>query len=229
MQKDVFGKACNEFYLSEDDSLEIEVFSDLAGDEQIPVSYLFREYEEMPDLEKKALELAKGKILDIGACVGVHSLVLQEKGQDVTALEKSTICCNLMEERGVLKIIEQDFYQYQSDKYDTILLLMNGVGLAGKLENIDKFLLHCRSLLKEKGKILMDSSDIIYMFEDEDGSYVIDLNDEYYGNMNYTIAFEQEKQNFDWLYKDACQRCGMTAKKILDGEHYDYLAEIRVD
>lgn len=234
MNKDVFGLAIKEYFLTEDDTIEIEVFSDLAGDEQIPVPYFFREWEEMPLMEQKAIELCTGKILDVGACAGVHSLVLQERGFDVTALEKSNLACDVLEERGVENIIEQDFYDYKTDKYDTVLLLMNGIGLAGRLENLHTFLFHCKSLVAENGKILLDSSDIIYMFEDEDGSYVIDLNGDYYGNMNYTIAYQEAQANFDWLYlsfdllQDACKQCGLVAKKIMDGEHYDYLAEIRV-
>ncbi len=233
MNKDVFGTAIKQFYLTEDETLEIEVFSDLAGDEQIPVSYLFREFEELPEIEKKALDLCVGKVLDVGACAGVHSLILQEKGMDVTALEKSTLACDVLEDRGVTQIIEQDFLSFKDQKFDTILLLMNGVGLAGRLENLNAFLLHCKSLLNQNGKILLDSSDIIYMYEDEDGSYVIDLNDDYYGNMNYTICFEESELNLDWLYvsydllQDACNLCGLSIKKILDGTHYDYLVEIK--
>ena len=70
---DVFGQAIKAFYESEDESLEIEVFSDLAGDEHIPVSYFFREGEDLPDVEQKALSLSKGKILDIGAGAGTHT------------------------------------------------------------------------------------------------------------------------------------------------------------
>lgn len=234
MNTDVFGLAVKQYYLTEDNSLEIEVFSDLAGDEQIPVNYLFRELEEMPTLEQKALDFCIGRVLDIGASTGAHSLVLQERGIEVVALEKSSLSCDVLEERGVENVIEMDFFEYKNEKFDTLLLLMNGVGLAGKLENLEKFLLHCKSLLQTDGKILLESSDIIYMFEEEDGSCVIDLNGEYYGNMNYTIEFENAQTNFDWLYvsfdllQDACANCGLIAKKIMDGEHYDYLAEIKI-
>lgn len=234
MNKDVFGLAVKHYHLKEDDTIEIEVFSELAGDEQIPVSYLFRELEEMPVLEQKAIELCSGKILDIGACAGSHSLILQEKGLNVTALEKSTLACDVLEERGVENIVELDFFEFKDQQFDTLLLLMNGIGLAGRLENLHNFLFHCKSLLTKDGKILLESSDIIYMFEDEDGAYNIDLNGDYYGNMNYTIAYEEAQNNFDWLYvsfdllQDACNQCGLVAKKVMDGEHYDYLAEIRV-
>jgi cyclopropane fatty-acyl-phospholipid synthase-like methyltransferase len=232
MKNDVFGAALKAFSRTNDTTLEIEVFSELAGDEQIPVSYLFRTLDEMPLLEQKALDLCNGRVLDVGACAGVHSLVLQDRGVDVTALEKSSLACDVLEERGVEQVLEQDFYQFSGQAFDTVLLLMNGVGLAGRLEKLDLFLMHCKSLLAKNGKILLESADIIYMYEDEDGSYLIDINGDYYGNMNYTISFEETSQNFDWLYvsfdllQDACKRCGLKIKKVVDGEHYDYLAEI---
>ena len=231
---DVFGQAIKAFYESEDESLEIEVFSDLAGDEHIPVSYFFREGEDLPDVEQKALSLSKGKILDIGAGAGTHTLHLLEQGKEVVALEKSQLCCDVMEERGVNEIIQDDFYAYTGEKYDTILLLMNGIGIAGTNDKLPAFLNHCKSLLNKNGRILIESSDIIYMFEDEDGSYLIDLNAGYYGNMNYTIQFDSDQENFDWLYAaydilaDVAEICGMKAKKVMDGEHYNYLAELTI-
>lgn len=231
---DVFGKAIKAFYEDEDDSLEIEVFSDLAGDETIPVPYFFREGEEMPDVEQKALSLAKGRVLDVGAGAGTHTLHLLENGFEVTALEKSTLCCDVMEDRGIENIIEDDFYNHRGEKYDTILLLMNGVGIAGTNDKLPQFLNHCKSLLAKGGSIFIESSDIIYMFEDEDGSYLIDLNAGYYGNMNYTVEFENEQENFDWLYAgydilaDVASICGLKIRKVMDGEHYNYLAELKV-
>lgn len=230
---DVFGEAIKAYYLSEDDTIEIGVSSELAGDEYIPVNYLFREFEEMPELEQKAFDLIKGRVLDIGACAGAHSLVLQERGVDVVALEKSNLACDVLEERGVEQVIEQDFFTYQQEKFDTLLLLMNGIGIAGRLEKVDDFLLHCKALLNKDGSILLESADIIYMYEAEDGGVDIDLNADYYGNMNYTISFEESEENFDWLYlpfdllQDACSRCGLKARKVIDGEQLNYLAEIK--
>lgn len=231
---DVFGKAIKAFYESEDDTLEIEVFSDLAGDETIPVSYFFREGDEMPDVEQKALSLAKGRVLDVGAGAGTHSLHLIENGLEVVALEKSTLCCDIMEERGLESIIEDDFYNHQGEKYDTILLLMNGVGIAGTNDKLPQFLNHCKSLLAKGGSIFIESSDIIYMFEDEEGAYNIDLNAGYYGNMNYTVEFDNDQENFDWLYAaydilaDVASICGLQIRKVMDGEHFNYLAELKV-
>lgn len=232
---DVFGKAIAAFNASRDDTLEIEVASELAGDELIPVAYFFRDFEEMPDLEQKALTMAKGKVLDVGAGAGSHSLYLQEeRGLEVVALEKSTLACDVLEDRGVQEVIEDDFYQFNQETFDTILLLMNGIGMAGTLENLPKFLVKCRELLKKGGSVLIESSDIIYMFEDQDGSYVIDLNGAYYGNMNYTVSFEEDQENFNWLYvaydllADTASECGFKIRKVQDGESMNYLAELKL-
>ena len=231
---DVFGQAIKQYYLTDDDTIEIGVSSELAGDEYIQVNYLLRELEEMPIIEQKALDLVKGRVLDVGACAGAHSMILQERGVDVVALEKSNLACDVLEDRGIENVIELDFFEYHNEKFDTILLLMNGIGIAGRLERLDAFLLHCKSLLNKDGSILLESADIIYMFEEEDGGCVIDINGDYYGNMNYTISFEEAQENFDWLYvafdlvEDACKRCGLKARKVMDGDHYDYLAEIRI-
>ena len=229
---DVFGEAIRSYHLLGDDSIEIEVFSDLAGDEVIPVEYFFRQYQDMPQLEQKALQLSSGRILDVGAGSGAHSLYLQEQGFEVTALEKSNGCCDVMEECGVQDILEVDFFELRGNKYDTILLLMNGLGIAGHLERLDEFLMHCKSLLTKDGQILLESVDILYMYQDEEGGFNIDLNAGYYGNMNYTIQFGESQENFDWLYVsfdllfDAAKKVGLKATKIMDGGSHNYLASL---
>lgn len=232
---DVFGRAIQAFNQTRDETLEIEVASELAGDELIPVAYFFRDFEEMPPLEQKALTLAKGRVLDVGAGAGSHSLYLQEeKGLEVVALEKSSLACDVLEDRGVREIIQDNFYQYNQEKFDTILLLMNGIGIAGTLDNLPNFLVKCRELLQKGGSILIESSDIIYMFEDQDGSYLIDLNGGYYGNMNYTVSFEEHQENFNWLYlaydllADTALECGFKIRKVQDGESMNYLAELQL-
>ena len=91
---------------------------------------------------------------------------------------------------------------------------------------------HAKSLLNPGGKILCDSSDIKYLYQDEDGSMWVDLNSEYYGNFNFQMKHKNEKGPwFDWLYVDfdnlhkAAQNVGLKAKKICDNEDH-YLAEL---
>ena len=201
-----------------------------------PIPYLFRSYEEMPIMEQKALDLSFGKILDIGSGSGSHSLYLQEKGLEVTAIDTSPGACEVARRRGIKKVLNQDVKNLSSQqKFDTLLLMMNGAGMAGTLENSLGFYLKLKELLTENGQILVDSTDIIYMFQDEDGGVWRDLNQEYYGEVEFKIAYKgQESESFDWVYIDfenlekIAQQAGLKAEKVVDGPHYNYLAKLTI-
>jgi SAM-dependent methyltransferase len=200
------------------------------------VAYLFRSFAEMPQLEQKALQLAIGKVLDVGCGAGSHALYLQEKGFDVTAIDISANAIKACELRGMKKAKVQDIMQLEGDQYDTILLLMNGAGMCGRLKNLPNFLQKLKSLLTDTGQILVDSSDIIYMFdEDEDGGKWIPTDVDYYGEVVFDITYKGEKENsFDWMYIDyntlqnAAFANGLRCELIEEGEHYDYLAQIKI-
>jgi hypothetical protein len=229
---DPIGLAINE-YLNTGKEAEIIVNSNYTEDERIPVSWLFRSEKEMPRIEKTALKKCRGKILDVGAAAGCHSLVLQQKGFQVTALEKSELAAKTMKSRGVQNVICTDIFDFHESGFDTILLLMNGSGIGGTLEGLKKLLLHLKSLLSENGQILMDSSDIKYLFEEEDGSYWIDLaSDRYYGEMEYEIFYKNETDKFNWLFidfetlKSLTKQIDMQSIKLEEGSHFEYLAQI---
>ena len=118
-------------------------------------------------------------------------------------------------------------------KYDTLLLLMNGTGIAGKLSQLPALLNRLKELLSEEGQILIDSSDLKYIYENEDGSMDIDLNAPYYGEVDYQMQYRDIKgEPFDWLYvdfpllKSIAESCGLEGELIAEGEHYDYLARL---
>ncbi len=212
---------------------DIIVSSDICEDDVIPVEVLFRNQIEMPDLELMALESCKGKVLDVGAGAGAHSKELIDRGLDVDSIEISDGAVQYMKSIG-LNARKINFFDLKNDKYDTILMMMNGIGIAGKLSNLENTLLHAKSLLQPGGKILCDSSDIKYLYEDEDGALWVDLNSEYYGNFRFQMKFKKEKGPwFDWLYVDfdnlfnAAKNVGLKAKKILDQDDH-YLAEITI-
>ncbi len=210
---------------------DIIVSSDICDDDLIPIEVLFRNHNEMPDLEVMALECCKGKVLDVGAGAGAHSKELIDRGLIVESIEISEGAVQYMNSIG-LNAKKINFFDLKNEKYDTILMMMNGIGIAGKLSNLEYTLLHAKSILQPGGKILCDSSDIKYLYEDEDGSMWLDLNSEYYGNFRFQMKFKKEKGPwFDWLYVDfenlfkAAQNVGLKAKKLMDQEDH-YLAEI---
>lgn len=232
---DLFGKAMMDYW-REGHTEDIKTFSSLAGEDVIPLPYLFRDFGQMPEVEQRALELAKGKVLDIGCGAGSHALYLQEKGLEVTALDSSKGCIEVCRERGVRSTVISPILDYGKDTFDTLLLPMNGIGLAGTLEDLGPFLRHLTSLLRPGGQLLLDSSDIIYMFEqDEDGGYWIPGDIPYYGEVVFTMEYKDLRRGpFPWIYVDfntlhnMCSAQGLDCELVLEGEHFDYLAKLSI-
>jgi len=230
---DVFGNALFD-YQRGSYSEDILTYSSLDEEDVIPLPYLFRNFEAMPILEQKALKLCKAKVLDIGCGAGSHSLYLQKKGFDVTALDVSKGAIETCRLRGIEKCIHSDITHFAEGHFDTLLLLMNGIGLAGELKNLGKFFSHLKKLLKPNGQILLDSSDIIYMFEeDDDGGRWLPAEQEYYGEVTFTMSYKGEKSRpFSWLYLDqnTLRRAAIAnhfnCEIVSLGEHFDYLARL---
>lgn len=212
----------------------LKVLSSMFEDDEIPVPHLFRSFSEMPPLEQKALALAHGRVLDIGAGAGCHSLVLQERGLDVTAVDISHKSCEAMRLRGLRDVRCVDILSAAiPDRYDTILLLMNGTGIAGTADRLPAMLETVATLLAEGGEILIDSSDLKYLYENEDGSFDIDLMGPYYGEVDYQMSYKGKRgEPFMWLYSDyglldsAAAQVGLRCELLQEGEHYDYLARL---
>jgi len=232
--KDILGTALLDYYHG-NYTEDIITETNISEEDVLAVPYLFRSYSEMPPIEQKALELSKGTILDVGCGSGSHSLYLQKKGLEVTAIDTSKGAVQVCNLRGVSEVRHIDLLQLKNEKFDTILLLMNGSGIFQKLEFVDVYLQHIRSLLTPTGQLLIDSSDLRYMYDtNEDGSIWIP-GDTYYGELEFKIKYKGlESDSFDWLYLDenifesACMSNGLKFQVIARGENYDYLARITV-
>jgi SAM-dependent methyltransferase len=210
----------------------IIVKCDLSEDDVIPVGYLFRSEGLMPEIERIALSQVKGSVLDIGAAAGPHSKTLKQRGFDVTAIDTS--------EKGIeylksvdINAVHGNISEYSDKKYDTLLLLMNGIGIAGRLAQLTDFLKHCASLLNDGGKIICDSTDVQYFFEDDEGALWVDLNTEYFGEFKFKMKYKNvETDWFDWLYVDSSsleQHCNEAGLKmnILYQDSPAFLVEIK--
>ena len=212
----------------------IVVRMNIAEDELLSPAYFFRTFEQMPVQEQEALRRCSGKILDVGAGAGVHSIWLQEQGFDADSIDISPLSCETMVKRGIKNVMLKDVYSLDERKYDTILLLMNGAGVAQTLAGLEELLLHLKTLLKPGGKILADSTDLLYLFTDENGETWIDIaSDTYYGEMEYRLSYKNIKgKPFPWLFVDPhtfadyAKLCGFQVKEIIAGAHYDYMVEI---
>ena len=197
------GQAIADFYKTRKNK-KIAVLSDIAEKEYINSSYLFRTYDEMPELEQLALQSVKGKVLDIGAAAGCHAIYLQNVGYHITALEQSELACKTMKAAGVKNVINSRIEEYNAHNYDTVLLLMNGIGIAGYLNKLPSFINHLQTLLKPGGQIIFDSCDIKYLYMLDDGSELINLNQLYYGELTYQMKYKSHmSEKFPWLFVDA--------------------------
>ena len=233
--KDPMGCAIAD-YFEKGKAAKLRVFSSQFDEDEIPVSQLFRTFDEMPELEQEALQLAEGKILDCGAGSGCHAIALQDMGKEVEAIDISPRSVEVMQKRGVnnaycINLFDENYLQ----KFDTILMLMNGSGIIGKLENMGAFFTKMKQLLNPGGCIYMDSSDLRYLFEDEDGSFLVDLAAGYYGEIDFRMQYKQVRgEAFDWLYVDFqtlsnyANENGFKAEMVKEGEHYDYLACLKM-
>jgi SAM-dependent methyltransferase len=231
MNKDLFGKALLD-YQSGNYTEDIITSTNISDEDELPLPYLFRSFEEMPKLEQKALQSAKGTILDVGCGAGNHALWLQEKGYAIKAIDASKGAVEVSKKRGVINVELKPLLD-ESEMFNTIMLLMNGTGIFQELSQVSKYLTHLKSLLKPNGQILIDSSDISYMYEDEDGGTWLDLNNGYPGELDYYLSYKGEQETpLKWLYLDfdtlktACLTVGLKCEKIMDGDHFDYLAKL---
>ncbi len=235
---DVLGEALLDYQAenyTEDIKTYLTIKNSLEEEKDIlPLPYLFRTFEKMPYLEKEALKLCHGKVLDIGCGGGSHSLYLQNKGMRVTALDSSEGAIRTCQLRGVKNYVHSKITDFKDHRYDTLLLLMNGIGIAGSLKGLNILFKHLKSLLNMGGQIILDSSDIIYMFDAEtDGGHWLPFDGSYYGEVKFRMEYKKiEGAPFDWLYIDYNTLQGVSLEHnfncelVSQGDHYDYLARI---
>lgn len=222
--------ACLKDYLAGDEAARILTWSDLEGWDYLPASKLFRGYADMPEIEQKALYHCKGKVLDIGAGAGSHTQWLVQNGLDTLAIDVSAGAVEVMNQRGI-DALQADVFQIEETGYDTLLMMMNGIGLCGDKKGFFKFMEKAENLLEDKGQLLFDSADIIYMFEEEGA--VVDLKKEYYGEVIYRMKYQEHTTSpFGWLFLDFdtlrnwCTQIGWSVKRLYEGDNYEYLARV---
>jgi SAM-dependent methyltransferase len=230
---DLFGKAILDFQTNTSPE-DIITETSISDADEMSIAYLFRSYDEMPKLEQNALQLAKGKILDIGCGAGSHSLYLQnEKEFEVTSIDISKNAIKACQLRGLKNAKVLNVLDLENETFDTILLLMNGTGIFGTLDETPKFLQKLKTLLNPNGQILIDSSDIIYMFDDDEDGGKWFPGDAYYGELTFTISYKNQTETpFPWLYIDyntlqnAAHANDLQCQLVYEGEHFDYLARL---
>jgi hypothetical protein len=233
--KDLFGKAILD-YQTNSSPENIITSTSISEEDEMEVAYLFRSFDQMPAIEQKALQLTKGKTLEVGCGAGSHGLyLLNERRIAVHSIDISKNAIQACTLRGLKNAQAIDVLDLENEKYDTILLLMNGTGIFETLKKTTIYLQKLKSLLNPNGQILIDSSDIIYMFdEDEDGGKWIP-SENYYGELTFSLQYKKEKEvDFPWLYMDyntlqnAAFANGLQCQLVLEGDHFDYLAQLTI-
>jgi len=230
--QDPMGRAIAEYWKT-GKANRLRVFSPMFDEDEMPMEVLFRNYNEMPSIERVALDSVNGRTLDVGAGSGCHSLILQQRGIDVTAIDISPLSVETMKERGVKKVMEQDFFSIDGEQFNTILMLMNGIGIVGTMERLPDFFHQLDKILAPGGQLLCDSTDIRYVFENEDGNYDFPETDNYYGELSFRMQYRDTIGNpFPWLYIDpdslklVAAHHGYRVEILAPGNKYDYLARI---
>ena len=230
--QDIIGTALLDYY-NGNYSEDIITETNISEEDELPLPYLFRSFVEMPKIERKALKSSKGKILDVGCGAGVHSLYLQNKGFDVLGIDTSKGAIEVCKLRGIRNAKNIDLLDLQNEKFDTILLLMNGTGIFQNLENTSKYLQHLKSLLNPDGQILLDSSDLQYMYDSTEEGGIMVPADRYYGELEFTMSYKKMKsESFKWLYlderlfKEICMENNLAFEVISRGDNFDYLAKL---
>jgi SAM-dependent methyltransferase len=210
---------------------DIIVESELCEDDVMPVPLLFRSFDQMPEIEQLALSQCTGKILDIGSGSGCHALYLKEKGFDVHSIDLSPGAIDYQLAKGLNSRLV-DFFELQHETYDTLLFLMNGLGIGGTLSRLEATLLKAKELLNPGGQLIGDSSDLKYLYEDDEGGYWIDLSAEYYGNFRYKMRYKNTEGDwFDWLYvdfdtlKNCAEKIGFSVELLFEKDNH-YLVKL---
>jgi SAM-dependent methyltransferase len=240
-KQDVIGQAILDYHLH-GHAEDIHVLCPDFEPDIIPVSHFFRPFEQMPVIEQQSLSHCQGHILDIGAGAGTHALYLKQEGYDVTTLDISPGAVRVQEARGISRALCADIHDplttdlLHASSFDTLLMLMNGIGVAGTLSGLHTLLAQAKNWLRPNGSILLDSSDLIFLHEDDDGAVTICLTDNYYGELTYQLKYrDMTTLPFPWLFVDfetlseCAQKHGYRTEILFTGDHYEYLARLTLE
>ncbi len=229
MPFDAYGHALRDYFeQGEADTLWLN--NSYGNPEKMPVEVFFRDGQDLTMLEISAMSLVRGKVLDVGAGAGAHALLLQEDGFQVTAIDQSAMACEIMREWGVHDVIQGNIFQFDQARFDTLWLMMNGIGIVGTLDKLTEALRHMKKLLHAGGQIILDSSDIRYLYEN-------DLpENRYFGEIDYQYVYKGKSGEwFSWLYVDQrmlkhhAGQAGFSCRIVYENKEDQYLALLTME
>jgi SAM-dependent methyltransferase len=225
-------------YFNGDRSATIVLHSDLGEREEVPVAAWFREPADSGP-ERAALNLCRGRVLDVGAGTGLHALELQARGLEVCAIDVVPEAVEIMRRRGVRDARQADVFGFAGGPFDTVLVYANGAGLAETLSGLPALITTLDRLVAPGGQILLDSTDLrpedpgatrlvqdaAGIWRREDGRYL--------GDIQFQIEYRGTKAPpFPQLYvdpdamADVAAAGGWTCEVVERGRGGSYLARL---
>jgi len=215
-----------------DRSATLRVRSDVWEDEVVPAIDYYRPLDvELPVLERRALSRCRGRVLDAGAGAGRHALELQARGLDVVAVDVSPEAVAVMRDRGVRDARVTDVFDLVDERFDTVLMLMHGLGIVGTLAHLDLFLRRVDELLTPDGQLLADSADLAVAVGRVAAATLADATS--HGEVEFQVTYRNlVGRPYPWLFvgprvlADMAHRAGLACDVLARGAGGGYLARI---
>jgi SAM-dependent methyltransferase len=230
-RKDPLGKMLLDFFGGKRKAF-LNVWSSTLEMSTMRGDVMFRNFAAMDDIDKTALTGCRGKVLDVGAGAGCHSLELQARGLAVDPIDISPGCVEVMQRRGVIKPTHRNVLAIEKSQYDTVLMVMNGLGISGSLDGLNLFLQYLHALLAPGGQLLADSTDLTEKFMAR-GLPVYDGDGGYCGETDFVMIYKGMRSDpFAWLYVDfpllqtMCTFHGFNCEKLAETQGKQFLTRI---
>jgi SAM-dependent methyltransferase len=229
------GAALLAYHNGRHDAL-LRIDSDVFDSEDVAVRHYYRpDKDSLEDLDRRALERCTGAILDAGAGAGRHALDLQCRGHEVTAIDVAEDAVQVMLDRGISDVRQGDIFTSDLGSYDTILLLMNGIGLAGRHEDLQKLFNRFDDLLKPGGRVVFDAAGLDTEISSLDAESLsqMAMGKPHLGEVFFRLTFDDlEGSWYPWLFPtstqvgDAAHNAGFDFTVIGRGARGAFLAEV---
>jgi SAM-dependent methyltransferase len=231
---DPFGQALLAYFEGDTDA-ELIIRRDDGKESPLPVSVFFRQPGQFSSIDLAAIAHCDGHVLDAGAGTGLHSLILQDRGLQVTAIDVSSEAVDIMSKRGVKDVRCADVFDFQNGGFDTLLMMGHGVGMVQTIAGLHRFLDRARALLTDNSQILLDSLDVRSSTDPADLAYH-QANagaGRYVGEVRMQFEYQEHVGEYcGWLHVDAetleqhAGAAGWRCEILHQGEHGDYLARL---
>ncbi len=221
---DPFGQALFAYWRGNESAVLIHEFK-TGKKKSLPVSVFFRSHGEFLPTDN-AFENCRGHILVVGAGTGVHALELEKRGHAVTAIDICFQAVQIMKERGIKDVRQQDFMQFDGERFDTLFMLGHNIGMCETLKGIKGLLCKCERLLRPGGQLLVNSVK-------EPGSVDFPSHKGYPGELEFRLSHEGNVGPWmRWLHLDFetltshALESGWSTEKLIETEEGGFLARL---